>query len=119
MLGAAYVVVDRQPTLNMFRVKGTLTIVRVGEAQEIPAAASETVHGVGFALCRAVTLRALHVHPLGHACQRAAAVAARLEAVHFRQSNRQLVFGHWYSTTLLAVDHRNRRAPVALTADQP
>src|SRR5690606_17812544 len=116
VLGTADVIVDRQPILNTFSIKCPLVVVRVGKAQEVPARASEAVHGIGFALGLAAALRTINIYPLLGAGQRAAAVAAWFVAVHLWQDNRQLIFWHGHGAALLAMDHRNRRAPVTLAA---
>ncbi len=47
------------------------------------------------------------------------ALALRRVVVDLRQLDRQLLVGHRHHPALIAVDDRDRRAPVALARDQP
>ena len=59
------------------------------------------------------------VHPVLDAGERRAAVVRGVEVLEVGQQHGQLVLGHRHGAALLAVDDGDRRAPVALAADQP
>ena len=61
--------------------------------------------------------RARHVDELGHLRQRR--IAAAGEVRHLRQLDRQLLERHRHDAARVAVNHRNRRAPVPLARDAP
>jgi hypothetical protein len=91
-------------------------VVRAGVAQEVPGRLEEGVHGVGFAPGVAAALRALALVELGHLGQRRAG-AGDLDVLG--QDDRQLVVGHRHVAAGLAMDDRDRAAPVALAGNAP
>ncbi len=112
----ADVLVHRQPVIGRSRVDHALVILRAGVAGVVPGAFNEGIHGVGFALGGGATLRTAALIKFGHLGQRAAGAIGNHV---FGQDYRQLVIRHRYVTTAVAVNDRNRAAPVALTADTP
>ncbi len=96
---------------------GRAGVLRVGVAIEVPARIDEGVHRVGLAPRRPAALGAGHVDELRHAAQRRAALLRDLDLLG--QHHRQLIVGHRNQAVALAVDHRDRRAPVALAAHAP
>ena len=92
-------------------------VMRVAVAHVVPARVDERVHGVGLARAGAAARRASGVHPVLGSGQRRA--ASRLVVLDVRQHDRQVVFGHRDHAALLAVDDRDRAAPVPLARDQP
>ncbi len=119
MLHAAVVPVDRPPVFHCFGADKLCIVVRVHIAQEVPRRTRPLRHGVRLALRGAAAARAFRVDPLGMARQRAFAALARLKIGDVRQAQRQLAFGQGLPAAGLAVYHRNRLAPVALTAEHP
>ncbi|MCY1426309.1 hypothetical protein D9M71_421270 [compost metagenome] len=116
MLDTTDVLIHRQPVVGCGRVDQATFILRRGVTGVVPGGLHEGVHGVGFTLGRLAAFRAAALVELGHACQRRAS-AVRHHV--FWQYHRQLVFRHRDVATAVAVDDRNRAAPVALTADAP
>ncbi|MCY1497244.1 hypothetical protein D9M68_312040 [compost metagenome] len=116
MLDAADVLVDRQPVVGGLLVQHAVFELRAGVAREVPGRLDEGVHGVGFALGRLAAFRAAAFVEFRHFRQR------RTGAVRhhvFRQDHRQLVGRHRHVAAGVAVDDRDRAAPVALAADAP
>ncbi len=112
----ADVLVHRQPVVGSRRVDHALVVVRAGVAGEVPGRLDEGVHGVGFALGRCAALRAAALVELGHLRQRR---AGAIRHHVFGQHDRQLVFRHRHVAAAVAMDDRDRAAPVALAADAP
>ncbi len=116
VLDAADVLVDRQPVVGRLPVQHAAFELRAGVAGEIPGRLDEGVHGVGFALGRLAAFRAAAFVEFRHLRQRRTG-AVRYHV--FRQHHRQLVGRHRDVAASLAVDDRDRAAPVALAADAP
>ncbi|MNM85287.1 hypothetical protein D3C81_973990 [compost metagenome] len=114
VLDATDVLVDRQPVVAalVHRIART----RRGVAGVVPARLHEGVEGVGLALGRAAAVRAGGLAPFQIGLDRR---TGTVELHVLRQDHRQLVFRHRHRTALVAVDHRNRAAPVALAAHAP
>ena len=51
VLDAADVLIDGKPVLRGLRIEGSVVVVRVGVAVEIPGGIDEGVHGIGFTAC--------------------------------------------------------------------
>ena len=117
MLDAADVLIDRHPVRDFLRIERHAVVMRIAVAEVIPVRIDERVHRVRVALRRASALRADHVDILRHVIERRSAFDFQVHAL--RQHDRQLVVGHGHDAVALAVNHRNRRAPVALTRDAP
>ena len=71
----------------------------------------------GLAARRLAALRARDVHPLLVGGERRHALGP--EVLDLRQDDRQLIFGHSDQAVVLAVDDRDRAAPVALARHRP
>ena len=117
MLDAADVLVDRHPMRQHVRVPGRLVVARRRVAHEVPGRVDEGVHRVGLAPSRAAAGRAADVDPVLGRGQRRAALGRVVGDVG--QHDRQLVVGHGDDPAALAVDDRDRAAPVALAREQP
>ena len=89
---------------------------RIGEAREIPGRVDERVHGVGLAPRRLAALRTGDVLPGGMTVER---IARAVEVDVARQLDRQLALRHRHDAAALAVDDRDRTAPIALARDAP
>ena len=94
-------------------------VVGVAIAQEVPAGTGPLGHGVSLTLGGGTAAGACGVDPLGVAGQRAFAVLARLKVLDFGQAQGQLALGQGHPAALVAVDHRDGLAPVALAAEHP
>src|SRR6476660_858090 len=107
---------DWMPVVGDLRRGRRLLVPRVGEAQEVPGRVDEGVHGVGLAPRRTCAARARNVLPGRMAVER---IARSVEGDVFRQRDRQIFFGHRQDAAFLAVDDRDRAAPIALTRNAP
>ena len=119
VLHAAVVPVNRRPVFQCFRRGKRLVVVRVHIAQEVPGRTGPLRHGIGLALCRTAAARTGGVYPVGHVRQRRLAVVGRLVAGYVRQLKRQLILRQSHIAALVALDDRNRLAPVTLTGEYP
>jgi len=125
VLVAARVLVHRQPVAPGFLVprgiiRGQfLAGLPVGRDVRVlvPRRAHERVHGVGLAPCRPAALGARGVQIALVKLQRVFARGRDLRIG--RQEDRQVFVFLRLDAALVAVDHRDRRAPVALPADEP
>src|SRR5678815_121661 len=115
MLDPADILVDRQP---LFRVRFVERLVDrlTCEADEVPAGIHERVESVGLAKGRASALRATRASPILSPVER---IARHVEGDVRRQDHRKLLARDRDWPALLAVDHRDRRAPVTLARDAP
>ena len=119
VLHAAVIPVHRAPVLLRLVRDRLMVVVRIHIAQEVPRRTRPLGHGVGLALGVAPALGALGIDPVGHLGERALAVVGQLVAVHLRQNERKLLFGHGHPAALRAVDEGNGLTPVALTGEDP
>ena len=104
----------RQPVVGRFRIQHSFLILRAGVARIVPGGFHKGVKGVGFAQRRLAVNRGLGPFRIGF--DRAG------DAVHdhvFRQDHRQLIFRGRQHGAVFQGDHRDRRAPVALTGHAP
>ncbi len=113
VLDAADILVDRQPVVDRRGIHRVLA-AGIGEAREIPRGIDEGVEGVGLAPRRLAAGRAVHVLPGRMAVKR---IARLVEGDVVGQQHRQV--GGRHNAAAVAMDDRNRAAPVALAADQP
>ena len=119
VLHAAVVPVHRAPVVFRLVRDRLMVVVRIHIAQEVPRRTRPLGHGVGLALGVAPALGALGIDPVGHLGERALAVVGQLVAVHLRQDERQLLFGHGHPAALRAVDEGDGLTPVALAGEDP
>ena len=117
VLRAAGVLVDRQPAFGQLGADRRVVVVRIDVAVHVPVGAHEGVHGVGLAPRRAAAPGAVGVQEALVALQRRCAGGQEFGVVG--QQHGQLGFGDRHDSAVVAVDYRDRRAPVALAADQP
>ena len=119
VLHAAVVPVDRGPVLQCLLGSEGVLAVRVHVAQEVPGRTGPLGHGVGLAGRGAAAAGAGGLDPVGVAGQRGLAVGARLKVGDVGQRQGQAAFGQGLPAALLALDHGDGFAPVALTAEHP
>ena len=117
MLDAADVLVDGHPARHDALVPCGAVVASVAVAQEVPGRVDEGVHRVRLAPRRPSAARALGVDPLLGGGQRRAAL--RRVVLEVRQADGQVVLGDGHDAVALAVDDRDRAAPVALAGDEP
>ena len=117
VLDAADVLVDRQPAIDDGGVENLRVVARGNEARVVPRRVDEGVHGVSLAPRRAAAFRTGGVDKPRVPGQRIAFPPGERHIE--RQCHRQLLLGHRHHAALIAVEHRNGRAPVALARDEP
>ena len=115
MLDAAGVLVDGHPVSRPF-VDHRVVAVRAGVACEVPGRFDERVEGIGLAPRILAALRTLDVDELRHVPEWRS-VPGELHV--FGQHDGQVLLGHRHGVAIVAVDDRDRRAPVALPGDSP
>ena len=115
---AADVLVDRKPLGDLRGIERRASIVRIAVAIEIPGRIDERVHGVALAprVARRTSGHFTFMND-GNVCQRRPALAGDLHIE--RQHHRQILLRHRHDAALRAMNHRNRRAPVALPRNAP
>ena len=116
---AAVVPVHRQPVVQLFARRRLGVVVRIDVTQEVPTRTGPLRHRVRLAPGLAAARRALRIHPIREQRQRRFARVCRLVAFDFGQHQRQLVFGDGHPAARLAMDQRDRLAPIALAAEDP
>ena len=101
----------------MSRSNGASSLCGVAVAQEVPGRVDERVHRLGLAPGRAAAARARRRASSPRPRERRPAL--RLVVLDVGQHDRQLVVGHGHLAARLAVDDRDRAAPVALARKAP
>ena len=128
---AANVQINRQPMICLHFIQWRrapqigLGVVMARIAGEIPARLHERVHGVGFAPRRLTPMNRFHRQRraiIGRGGPRRMTldrIAFTVKGHIAGQRHRQILFGQWHCSGCLAIDVRNRVAPIALTTDAP
>ena len=106
MFHAADVLIDGQPVGALRRIADR------GKARIVPGAVHERVQRVGLPARRLSAGGAVHVFPGRVMVQR---IARLVEGNILRQAHRQHLRRHRHDAADLAIDHRDRAAPIALT----
>ena len=119
VLGAAGVEVDRQHPARALRVPGPVVELGRGIAQEVPGGIDERIGHVGLSSARPTTSRAPGPDEALDGGQRRNARARGPEVLHLWQQHRQILVRHGNRAAGVAVNDRDRRAPVALAGDEP
>src|SRR5277367_961947 len=117
VLDAADVLIDGEPVFCSFRIEWTLVVLRARVAVEVPRRIDEGVHRVCLAARWAAAFWTRRVQKFRDFTQRRAALLRDLDIVG--QQHWQLVVRNGNDAVLLAVKHRNGRAPVALATYAP
>ena len=116
VLDTADILIHRQPCGDFGGIERPVRRL-AGKAQEIPAGIDECIERVGLALRRAAAFRAGHVLPGRMALQR---IARLLRNRHPRAVRPAIaILRHRHHTAGIAMDERNRRAPVSLARNAP
>ena len=105
---------NQYPIVSVFTRRGVQ--LRLGVAIEIPGRIDECVHGVGLAAGSATALRTLHVNELRHTSN--GEPPARVMSTLPGNNTGRSFSGTGTMPSRRAVDHWDRRAPVAL-AEMP
>ena len=114
---AADVLVYGQHFVDILAVERLIVVVRVGIAQVVPTRANERVESVGVAARGSAAHRASHVHKLFALTERRFAVGREIDVVG--KFDGQILFGNGNRAAVVAMDNRDRRAPVTLTGNRP
>src|SRR5690349_20437973 len=117
MLHAANILIDREPARDLFRGEGPALVARVAVAIKIPGRIDERIHRVALASPLPATLWAPRMDEGFDLFERRSTRARDLYIE--RQQHRQIFLGHRHDAARLAVNHRNRSAPIALPRDAP
>ena len=117
MLRAADILVHGQDLVDPLAVKRRIRVFVVGIAQKIPAGADECVQCIRITRRVPAAFGALAVHESCVLLQRRLSVRRKVHVI--RQLDRQILLGDRQRAAFVAVDDRDRRAPVALSGDQP
>ncbi len=110
VLNPTDVVVYRHPAVNRGLREGHLVVMRIAIAYVIPAGARKRIHRVGHAARRPTAFRAgrlIEVRVFGERL-------SRPEIQVVREDDRQLVIGYRNIAAVVAMDHGDGVAPVAL-----
>ena len=118
VLHAPDVEVHRHPVPFGLRVPRLGRIVRVQEAQKIPAASSPLGHGVGFPQGRLTRGRFGRLHPVLRGGQRRLAGSGWAETLDFGQEHGQIL-GRDRLGLSVYMENRKRLAPIPLATEQP
>ena len=110
MLDAADILVDGHPVGGRLGAEAVL-VMRVGKAQEVPGALEKRVEGILFADRVLAADRAGNVLPCRVVRQR---VARRIERHILGKLDRKIGLRHRHHAAVVAMDDRDRTAPVAL-----
>ena len=116
VLDAADILIDRQPFVRSLGRRRRGFVPRIGEAGEVPGRIDEGIHRVGFAPRVAGALRTLDVLPGGMAVER---ISGSVEIDVVRQHDGQVTRRHRHNAALVAMDDRDRTAPIALARNAP
>src|SRR5437588_4270117 len=119
MFRAADVHINREPLAHKGWIPWLRLVVVRKVAQEVPGRVQEVIADVRFAPGRPATDGAGGVNEALDCRERRNASACGHPVLHVRQEHRQLLLRDGNGSMLLAVDDRNGRPPVALTADEP
>ena len=111
--------VHRKPAVRTRRIGRSVVEVRARIPQEIPRAIEERVGYVGFPTRFASAGRTCGKVERCVLGERGDSVVPRLEVLQVRQYDRKVLLGHRDRPARIAVQDRNRRAPVALARDAP
>ena len=119
VLVAADVAVHREPLAGARRVERPVVELGARVAQVVPRRVEERVAHVGLAPAALAAHRAGRVVPLLVPRQRGDAAVVGGEVLDQRELDRQVLLRDRDRAVLVAVDDRDRRAPVALAGDAP
>jgi len=106
-----------KPMRDRRNVERSGVALRAHVTIEIPGRIDERIHRVGLAFGRVAALGTRDVQELGAIAQWRVSRAGDLDIQ--RQDHGQLRLRHRYDAARLAMDHRNRRAPIALPRHSP
>ncbi len=117
MLRSADITIDGQHFIDRSLIERRVGIVRVRITQIVPRRAHESIERIGLAAGGLAADRTYRLDKLRTARERRFAVGREIDAV--RKLHGQILFGHGHCAAMLAVYHRNGRAPISLTRHRP
>mmetsp|Transcript_10010 Transcript_10010/g.33365 ORF Transcript_10010/g.33365 Transcript_10010/m.33365 type:complete len:313 (-) Transcript_10010:1839-2777(-) len=118
MLGPSEVQVNRHPVLLQGRVDGSTRVLRIEEAEVVPAGAGPLRHRIGLPP-HLPPVRQLVVHPAVDGGQRSLRGTAGLVGLDVRESDRELRLGEGMGGAVLGKDDGKGLPPVPLTREEP
>ena len=116
VLDTANVLIHRHPVVGAFGHHG-LVVFWIAIAHVIPRAVDKSIHRVGLASAGLAAHRAHHTRVKPFVLVQR--VTRTIRHTIQRQDYRQILFGNRHRAVLRAMNHGNRRAPIALAADAP
>ena len=119
MFHTAVVPVNRSPVFERFLACKRIVVVRVHIPKEVPGRSCPLGHRICLTFSGTTTAGAGGVNPVGMSCQRALAIFTRFKIGNLGQRQRQFALRNRLPAALLTLDHRDRFAPVTLTAKDP
>ena len=117
MLSPTLICSNRHPRPHLISIKWVLSRVWAGESQVVPGRTNERIESVGLSLRRLSTVRTFRVQEARVFSEWGTTISIETDLVG--EPNGQFVLGHGHRSTIIAVDDRNWRAPVALARNQP
>src|SRR5690625_231750 len=115
MLFASYIHIDREPLLRELLVEGLRVVVCRWVAEEVPGAIEEGIGDIGLPPSLSSTLGAGHPVPLLDPGEGADPTLIGPIILDIREDDGKVLLGDWYGSAFIAVDDRDRRAPVPLS----
>ena len=106
------------PVLLRCGIEGRAVVMRIHEAQVVPARAGPAWHRVSVTAGRS-SISGLCAHPFRRPGQRSRAVSSGRIVIHFRQQDRELGVRDPVDSAILRVHDGEGLAPVPLTAKEP
>ena len=125
VLRPADVEIDRHPGLFHRRIDQGLVVLRIEEAEIVPARAGPLRHGVRLAAVALAVERDIEPRLGGLVQRRLGAVVGRVELHHLGQVQRQVFAasgrgsGRWAGRVVQLAEDRERLAPEMLPAEEP
>ena len=111
------VLINREPVFDRFRAERGVVVVVIAVAVKVPRRVNERVHRIGFAPGRLAALWTVDVDEGRGARERAFPLSGQLRV--FGQNHGQVLIRHRDHAAGGAMNHRNRRSPIALARDSP
>ena len=115
VFNATDVLIHRQPVVHVF-VGHAIGAIGARKVRVVPRRIHEGIHGVGFALRGPAAFGTGAIHEIGALVQR---VTRTIGHAIFGQHHRQIFVRHRHITTRVAMNQRNRCAPITLARDAP
>ena len=115
MLNAANVLIDGHPAVNLSGIKRFFRVVWIGITHVVPRRARKSIHRVSFAVSRLTAFRTRCFRKAFMRCQS----FPRCKVNIFRKHNGKIFFRNGNQTAIIAINSRNRIAPITLARNKP